>query len=64
MNSIADTAGEVWQYLQSNGEVTTAKLIRDVGEPRALVQRAIGWLAREDKVHLDRVKRGERIRLL
>jgi len=64
MDPIGRTAGDVWRYLNNNGEMTTAKLIRGLNQPRDLVQRAIGWLAREDKVHLEKAKRGERIRLV
>ncbi len=64
MDLIGRVAGDVWMYLKSNGETTTAKLIRGLNQPRDLVQRAIGWLAREDKVHLEKAKRGETIRLV
>ena len=63
IDEIGDAAGKVWTYLNANGEVTTAKLIRDVACTRDLAQRAIGWLAREGKVHLEKKERVETIRL-
>jgi len=63
MTDIGNAAGEVWQYLSQNGEVTTAKLIREVDAPAKLVDRAIGWLAREGKVELEVNGRFEKIRL-
>lgn len=63
MTDIGSAAGEIWRYLNQNGEVTTAKLIREVDAPAKLVDRAIGWLAREDKVELQTNGRFEKIRL-
>ncbi len=63
VDTIGKTAGKVWTYLGKNGEVTMAKLVRDVGDSRDLVQRSIGWLAREDKLDIRKVGRSERIRL-
>jgi hypothetical protein len=50
---IGEAAGEVWRVLSSKGPLTTAKLIKAVGEPRDLVMQALGWLAREDKIAID-----------
>ncbi len=47
---IGETAGIVWRYLSAKGEVRTADLQRSTNTPKAVVDRAIGWLAREDKV--------------
>ena len=60
---IGETAGKVWQFLSERGEVTTARLIREVGGPRDLVQRAIGWLAREDKVKFEDNTGAEKVSL-
>lgn len=49
-NIIGTTAGEVWQHLNSNGPKTVAKLAEDLKISKPLLERAIGWLAREDKV--------------
>jgi hypothetical protein len=58
------TAGAVWRYLSQNGEVTTAKLVRELDAPSKLVDRAIGWLAREGKVELTMDGRFETVRLM
>jgi hypothetical protein len=50
---IGTTAGVVWQQLQENGPMSTAKLVKAVGEPRDSVMQALGWLAREDKLHIE-----------
>jgi len=60
---IGETARKVWAYLNKNGEVVTTRLMREVGAPRDMTQRAVGWLAREDKVAIETVDGAERIRL-
>jgi hypothetical protein len=60
---IGEMAGRVWQYLSEHPNTATGKMIRELGAPRDLVQRAIGWLAREDKLTLELTKAGETLRL-
>ena len=62
-NEIGTAAGKVWKYLHQNGESSMAKIARDTGLPNALAHRAIGWLAREGKLHIDKDNRAEMIRL-
>jgi hypothetical protein len=50
---IGEVAGSVWQALSEDGPLSTAKLVKAVGEPRDTVMQAVGWLAREGKVQLD-----------
>ncbi len=47
---IGTAAGEVWTFLKTNGETSAANLKKELGMPQSMVDRAIGWLAREDKV--------------
>ncbi|MCL5974884.1 MAG: winged helix-turn-helix domain-containing protein [Gammaproteobacteria bacterium] len=47
---IGDAAGKIWKYLQNNGATSTTKLASACELDIKLVQRAIGWLAREDKL--------------
>lgn len=47
---IGDVAGRVWRCLEQNGPMPTARLVRQVGARTEMVQRAVGWLAREDKI--------------
>jgi len=62
-HGIGVAAGKVWHYLNEKGEASPSKIVQDTGMPNDLTQRAIGWLAREDKLHIEKTKRGERIRL-
>jgi Winged helix-turn-helix domain (DUF2582) len=50
-------AGAIWQALETNGEITLAKLKKDLNAASPLFDWAIGWLAREDKIMLTTEKR-------
>jgi hypothetical protein len=60
---IGDTAGLVWKQLSESGPVSMAKLVKAVGEPRDTVMQALGWLAREDKLHIEEEGRSRIISL-
>jgi hypothetical protein len=51
---IGEAAGKVWSYLDSHGQTTVAKLKAGAKLPDDLLQQAIGWLAREGKIVLER----------
>ncbi len=51
---IGTAAGVVWEYLKSNGTVTTSQIQRGTGLNAALTNQALGWLAREGKIRIDR----------
>ncbi len=57
------TAGNIWQYLDKNGETTVAKLTKELKEEEKIIQRSIGWLAQEGKITLDIVNRVETVAL-
>ncbi len=54
---IGAVAGAIWHSLDVNGEMTLAKLKKEVKAEGPLFDWAIGWLAREDKITLTREKR-------
>ena len=60
-NEIGETAGKIWQMLNEHGESTFAKVKKNVGASSELLHQAIGWLAREDKLHIS--KEGSSIKL-
>jgi len=49
---IGATAGEVWQYLFTNGDVTFNSLKNSIKKPNQEVYMALGWLSREGKVEI------------
>jgi len=60
---IGETAGAVWRQLSASGEARIADLQRSIKAPKAEMDRAIGWLAREDKVIVSGDGSKESIRL-
>jgi Winged helix-turn-helix domain (DUF2582) len=61
IEEIGAVAGAVWHTLDGNGEMTLAKLKKEVQAEGPLFDWAIGWLAREDKIELTRDKRSIRV---
>lgn len=60
---IGSTAGVVWQFLDQNGPTSLSKLVKATGLDSKLAQRAIGWLAKEDKLNFETKGRTETISL-
>jgi len=54
--TIVESAGQIWSYLNEKGEVTTTKMKKDLGLDENFTAMGLGWLAREDKVSF--TKRG------
>ncbi len=63
VEKIGQTAGLVWNFLQSHGESTLTGLEKGVEAPKAMVSMAVGWLAREGKIEVKEDKRAARISL-
>jgi len=61
--AIGEMAGRVWQYLNEQGPVAPGRMARDLGIPRTTVDRAIGWLAREEKLKMETDGREEKVAL-
>ncbi|MEL6821353.1 MAG: winged helix-turn-helix domain-containing protein [Calditrichota bacterium] len=62
-NLIGTTAGDVWRYLEENGETTLTTLKKKVEGGGDLVNQAVGWLARENKIEIIRKGRSVKIKL-
>ena len=56
-------AGSIWRYLADNGATSVAKLVKELSEEEKIIQRSIGWLAKEGKITLDVVNRVETLAL-
>ncbi len=63
LNTIDDAAGKIWQYLDKNGSASVTKITNETGIGKNDVQRAIGWLLREDKLSIEVVGRTETLSL-
>lgn len=57
-DDIGSKAGQVWRLLDERGELTPTAVSKELGLKPVEVQRAIGWLAREDKLWLTVDQRG------
>ncbi|MFZ9609265.1 MAG: winged helix-turn-helix domain-containing protein [Methylococcales bacterium] len=62
-NKIDDAAGQVWRYLDKNGSASVTKITNETGLNKNDVQRAIGWLLKEDKLIFEMVGRTETLSL-
>ena len=60
---IGDTAGRVWHHLNERGEMSIIQLKSDLQCTATVVHLALGWLLREDKVHLSRDRGNLLVRL-
>ena len=62
-NTIGDAAGVIWHYLSENGPSSVSKLEKETDISRNDIHRAIGWLAKEDKLLIETNGRFETISL-
>ena len=61
--AVGETAGQVWQELNHHGPQTLSKLKKKINGSGPVVELAVGWLAREDKISITRVKKSLEVRL-
>ena len=62
-NVIGKNAGVLWTYLDKNGASTVTKITKETNLDAKSIQRAIGWLAKEDKLTIELRGRTETISL-
>ena len=62
-DTIGDAAGKIWHYLNENGDSSVSKVTTETGLGKNEVQRAIGWLLKEDKLNIETVGRAETLTL-
>lgn len=62
-DAIGDAAGKIWHYLNENGDASVSKVTTETGLGKNEVQRAIGWLLKEDKLNIETVGRAETLSL-
>ena len=60
---IGTAAGAVWRLLETRGTFTLSKLKQETKLAESTLLMAIGWLAREDKVTLTRVRNSLQVSL-
>ncbi len=62
-NNIGQAAGVLWDYLSEQDPISVTKLTKETGLDAKLVQRALGWLDREDKLNFQMKGRTELVSL-
>ena len=55
--SIGQTAGKVWSFLEEKGGANLTQIKKGVKADPNLILQAIGWLAREDKLQIEKKER-------
>ena len=63
ITNIGIAAGEIWQYLDQNGEINLNELLNRIEKDRDVVIMSLGWLAREGHIVLEQIESDYRIRL-
>lgn len=54
MEVIGQSAGQIWEYLNDNGESSLTKMKKDLDLKGNFAELGIGWLAREGKVGISK----------
>jgi len=62
-NTIGTAAGKIWHFLEKNGPASVTKITSETGLGKNDVQRAIGWLSKENKLVIETVGRTETLSL-
>lgn len=63
IEAIGEAAGAVWKYLDENGASSVTKISTETGINKNDIQRAIGWLSKEDKLLFEMKGRTETLSL-
>lgn len=61
--TIGEAAGKLWSFLNENGASSPSKIEKEAGLSKNDLQRAIGWLAKEDKLLIETNGRAETLSL-
>jgi predicted RNA-binding protein (virulence factor B family) len=65
--TIGEIAGKIWHYLNENGANSVTKVTTDITVDTEIskndIQRAIGWLLKEDKLQIETKGRTETLSL-
>ncbi len=62
-HEVGETAGTIWNLLDQNGPQTLAQLKKKLDGNGELMNFAVGWLAREEKVEIIEERKTFQIRL-
>ncbi|RKZ83143.1 MAG: hypothetical protein DRQ39_09870 [Gammaproteobacteria bacterium] len=63
VHQVGFLAGDVYRYLYETGEASLNDLKKELGTTPAMLQMAVGWLAREEKIVLSKKGAGYLVKL-
>ncbi|MFH1772540.1 MAG: winged helix-turn-helix domain-containing protein [Candidatus Omnitrophota bacterium] len=63
ITEIGIVAGEIWNFLDKNGEVTLTEIIDGIDRSQDIVLMSMGWLAREGHVRVNKHEGNYRVNL-
>lgn len=63
ITEIGIVAGEIWHFLDQQGQTTLSALVKGIERPQDLTLMSLGWLAREGHVILEQAEGEYRISL-
>lgn len=63
LDQIGISAGEIYNYLNTNGESTFTKMKKELDLKGNFADLGLGWLAREDKVEISKKGTSVSVRL-
>ncbi len=64
IDRVGEIAGEVWHFLDKQGNSSLTQVSKEIDAPRDQVMLAIGWLAREGKVDIQENGRSKSVGLI
>lgn len=64
MEMIGQSAGQIWEYLNNNGESSLTKMKKDLDLKGNFADLGLGWLAREGKVDISKKGTATKIKLV
>ncbi len=64
MEMIGEAAGQIWNYLNENGETTITKMKKDLDLKSNFAELGLGWLAREGKVSMSKKGTSTNVKLV
>ncbi|WP_289243108.1 MULTISPECIES: winged helix-turn-helix domain-containing protein [unclassified Methylophaga] len=62
-DEIGEAAGVVWTFLNAQGETSASRICKETKLEAKLFQRAVGWLAKENKLLIKQQGRTEYLSL-
>lgn len=63
INTIGELSGKIYQTLETKDDLTVAKLKSQINADDFTLAAAIGWLAREDKIHITKAAKSVKLSL-